>query len=223
MRSNFLRSEIEADITARERNLTLMKTLPSRYHDFRNEDRECWERCSFPIIYAEWEGFFVSAIQLYLREINKLGLKIHQLSKHYLLRETECRFRQLKEYPTEMKKKQNFLQSLMTFFRDDNPMALNLDVNTESNLGFGIMNGILNYFNLTEVLDHIDHDAYSLKDDMDNFMLHIRNGIAHGDPAISVTTADITKAIALVDRLMHVIEDALCEGFDNEVYKAQGV
>lgn len=220
MRSDFLRSEIEADIMVRERNLTLMKTLPSRYHDFRNEDRESWERCSFPIIYAEWEGFFVAAFQLYIREINKLGLKIHQLSKHYLLRETECRFRQLKEYPQEMKKKQRFLHSLMTFFRDDSPMTLELDVNTESNLGFGIMNSILNHFNLAEVLDHIDHDSYSLKDDMDCFMLHIRNGIAHGDPSISASTADITKAIALVDRLMHLIEDILCEGLDNEVYKA---
>lgn len=220
MRSDFLRNEIESDIMARERNLTLIKTLPSRYPDFRNEDRECWERCSFPIIYAEWEGFFVSAFQLYVREINKLGLKIHELSKHYLLRETECRFRQLKEYPKDMKKKQTFLQSLMTFFRDNNPLALRLDVNTESNLGYGIMNGILVYFNLSQVEDNIDHDAYSLKDDMDKFMLHIRNGISHGDPKISATTADITKAIALVERLMHVIEDVLCEGFDNEVYKA---
>lgn len=220
MRSDFLRNEIGADIAARERNLTLMKTLPSRYHDFRTEDRECWERCSFPIIYAEWEGFFVSAFQLYLREINKLGLKINELSKHYLLRETECRFRQLKEYPKELKKKQNFLQSLMNYFRDDSPMMLKLDVNTESNLGYGIMNGILGYFNLSEVEDHINHDAYSLKDDMDNFMLHIRNGIAHGDPTVSASTADISKAVSLVERLMHLIEDVLCEGFDNEVYKA---
>jgi hypothetical protein len=220
MKSDFLRNEIEADIVARDRNLTLMKTLPSRYPDFREEDKACWERCSFPIIYAEWEGFFVSAFQLYLREINKLGLKINELSKHYLLRETECRFRQLKEYPKEMKKRQNFLLDLMTYFREDSPLILKLDVNTESNLGYGIMNGILNYFNLSMVEDHIDHDAYSLKDDMDKFMLYTRNGIAHGDPTITATTADITKAIALVKRLMYVIEDVLCEGFDNEVYKA---
>ena len=220
MKSDFLRNEIEADIVARDRNLTLMKTLPSRYPDFREEDKACWERCSFPIIYAEWEGFFVSAFQLYLREINKLGLKINELSKHYLLRETECSFRQLKEYPKEMKKRQNFLLDLMTYFREDSPLILKLDVNTESNLGYGIMNGILNYFNLSMVEDHIDHDAYSLKDDMDKFMLYTRNGIAHGDPTITATTADITKAIALVKRLMYVIEDVLCEGFDNEVYKA---
>lgn len=220
MKSDFLRNEIESDISERERNLMLIKTLPSRYPDFREEDRKCWERCSFPIIYAEWEGYFVSAIQLYLREINKLGLKIYELSKHYLLRETECRFRQLKEYPSDMKKKQTFLQSLMAYFRDEDPMVLKLEVNTESNLGYGIMNGILVYFNLSIVEDHINHDSYSIKDDMDKFMLHIRNGISHGDPTISATTGDITKAIALVERLMHIIEDVLCEGFDNEVYKA---
>ena len=220
MKSDFLRSEIDADITARDRNLTLMKTLPSRYPDFRDEDRACWERCSFPIIYAEWEGFFVAAFQLYLREINKLGLRIYELSKHYLLRETECRFRQFKEYPSELKKRQNFLKDLMSFFRGNDAMSLKLDVNTESNLGFGVMNGILHYFNLTEVIDHIDHDEYSLKEDMDKFMLNTRNGIAHGDPSVSATSTDITKAIALVKRLMYVIEDVLCEGFDNDVYKA---
>ena len=114
MRSDFLRSEIESDIISRERNLTLMKTLPSRYPDFREDDKACWERCSFPIIYAEWEGFFVSAFQLYLREINKLSLKINELSKHYLLRETECRYKQLKEYPKDLKKRQNFLQRLIS-------------------------------------------------------------------------------------------------------------
>ena len=174
---------------------------------------------SVPIIYAEWEGFFVSAFQLYLREINKLSLKINELSKHYLLRETECRYKQLKEYPKDLKKRQNFLQNLMTYFRQDDPMMLKMDVNTESNLGFGIMNGILCYFNLREIKEHVNDDAYSLKDDMDKFMLHIRNGISHGDPSITATTADITKAISLVERLMHIIEDVLCEGFENEVYK----
>lgn len=220
MRSDFLRNEIEADRVARDRNLTLLKTLPSRYPDFRTEDKECWERCSFPIIYAEWEGFFVAAFQLYIREINKQGLRIQELSKHYLLRETECRFKQLKEYPTDLKKRQKFLQELLTYFRGDDAMDLKLDVNTESNLGFGIMNGILHYFNLKEVDDHIDSDAYSLKDDMDKFMLYKRNGIAHGDPAVTATTEDITKAIALVKRLMEVIEDVLCEGYEQEVYKA---
>ena len=39
MKSDFLRSEIESDITTRERNLTLIKTLPSRYPGFREEDK----------------------------------------------------------------------------------------------------------------------------------------------------------------------------------------
>ena len=82
MKSDFLRSEIESDITTRERNLTLIKTLPSRYPGFREEDKKCWERCSFPIIYAEWEGFFVSAFRLYLREISKENLMVHELSDH---------------------------------------------------------------------------------------------------------------------------------------------
>ena len=219
MKSDFLRSEIELDIAERKRLLTLIKTLPSRYPDFRTDDRECWERCSFPIIYAEWEGFFVSAFQLYLREINKLGLKIDELSKHYLLRETECRFKQFKEYPKEMKKRQKFLQDLMIFFRENAPMSLMLEINTESNLGFSVMNGILDYFDLQKVEDHIDHNSYSLKDEMDNFMLYTRNGISHGDPNVSASTADLTKVIALVERLMNIVMDTICNGFDNEVYK----
>ena len=108
----------------------------------------------------------------------------------------------------------------MTYFREDTPMFLKLDVNTESNLGYGIMNGILNYFNLSTVEDHIDHEMpIHLRMIWTKFMLYTRNGIAHGDPTVTVSTEDITKAISLVKRLMNVIEDVLCEGFDNEVYK----
>lgn len=219
MKSDFLRSEIESDITTRERNLTLIKTLPSRYPGFREEDKKCWERCSFPIIYAEWEGFFVSAFRLYLREISKENLMVHELSDHYLLHESECRFKQLKEYPSELKRRHKFIKNLLTFYRDDSPLTLVPNINTESNLGFNVMNNILGYFCLNTVNDHIDNNAYSLKDDMDKFLLNTRNGIAHGDARITASTEEITKAISLVTRLMHIIKDILCSGVEAQVYR----
>lgn len=219
MDETFLKSEIEADIAVRQQNLSRIKTIPSRYL-FRQDDEDSWLRCAFPIIYAEWEGFFVYALSLYFREVNKLHLKLDELNDKYFVRNVEKSFKQLKEYPSVFGKKLSFLKNLLTYFRTMGVVDLNAEVNTESNLGFKVMNVILGGLNFTLVEDHIDHDAYSLKDDMDMFLLDKRNGLVHGDPASTVTTEQVTKAVALVERLMNLTKEAILNGYKNEVFRA---
>ena len=219
MDESFLRSELEADIAVRLQNLSRIKTMPTRYL-FRQDDIDSWLRCAFPIIYAEWEGFFVYALSLYFREVNKLHLKLDELSDKYFVRNADKNFKQLKEYPSDYGKRLHFLKNLLAYFRNMGEVDLNTEVNTESNLGFKVMNVILNGLNLTLIEDHIDHDAYSLKEDMDKFLLDKRNGLVHGDPASTVTTEQVTKAITLVDRLMNLTKETILNGYKNEVFKA---
>ena len=115
----------------------------------------------------------------------------------------------------------HFLKNLLAYFRNMGEVDLNTEVNTESNLGFKVMNVILNGLNLTLIEDHIDHDAYSLKEDMDKFLLDKRNGLVHGDPASTVTTEQVTKAITLVERLMNLTKETILNGYKNEVFKAE--
>ena len=219
MDNSFLRSELEADITVRQENLTRIKTIPSRYM-FLEDDVKSWLRCAFPIIYAEWEGFFVYALSLYFREVNKLHLCLDDLNDKYFVRNADKTFKQLNEYPSDYSKRLSFLKSLLTYFRNTGDVDLKTEVNTESNLGYKVMNTILKGLNLEPIEDHIDHDAYSLKDDMDKFLLDKRNGLVHGDPASTVTTDQVAKAITLVNRLMFVTKETILEGFKNEVFKS---
>lgn len=219
MDNNFLKSELDADMAVRQENLSRIKTMPTRYL-FRLDDVNTWLRCAFPIIYAEWEGFFVYALSLYFREINKLHLSLDDLNERYFVRNADKTFKQLSEYPTDFKKRLTFLRSLLNYFRNTGEVELKTEVNTESNLGFKVMNAIFSGLNFQRVEDHINHDAYSLKDDMDKFLLDKRNGLVHGDPSSTVTPEEVSSAISLVERLMEITKDIIADGFKNEVFKA---
>lgn len=218
MANNFLRTEIEADINIRTRNLTLLKTMSARYN-LREDDKNVWSRCAFPIIYAEWEGFFTSAFSIYFREINKLHLSLDNLSMHYFIRETEKNFKQLKNYPEKINQRHSFLTNLSFFFKNTGEISLKTDINTESNLGFNVVNNILSNLNLRKITDHINHNEYSLKKELDRFLLDTRNGIAHGNHADTISDDDIDKAIRLVELLMDEITNILEEGYNNQVFK----
>lgn len=219
MDNSFLKSELDADIAVRQENLSRIKTMPTRYL-FRGDDVNTWLRCAFPIIYAEWEGFFVYALSLYFREVNKLHLSLDDLNERYFVRNADKTFKQLSEYPSDFKKRLTFLRSLLLYFRNTGEVDLKTEVNTESNLGFKVMNVILSGLNFQLVEDHINHDAYSLKEDMDKFLLDKRNGLVHGDPASTVTFEEVSGGIALVERLMVLTKDIIADGFKNEVFKA---
>ena len=209
--------EVEADIQDREVNLILLKSIPVRY-GFRPNDKATWTRCSFPIIYAEWEGYFANTATLYLRQINGLNLRKEQLSKHYLVRDVEKKFKQINnQYPQKLDKRHNFISDFMQYCKNDT-VDLSTEINTESNLGFQELNGILETLNLTTVEDHVNHDAYSLKDDLNKFLVDTRNGIAHGNPTQTITADDIARAVELVRDLMEIIKEKFREGLEHEVF-----
>lgn len=211
-------SEVQADINERIEHLSEIHTMPTRY-PFRDKDKSTWRRCAYPMIYAEWEGFFVNTVSIYFREVNKLGLKLDDLHQNYYVRDIEKNFRQLKEYPSKQSQKHSFLKKLQTYFRNLGTVNLKSDVNTESNLGFEVVNAILENLNLQKIPDHIDNNEYSLKNDLNNFLLRNRNGLAHGDPSITVNDTDITSAINLVTRLMNVVQSIFSFGLSNESFR----
>lgn len=217
MNSEVFKSDIDEDIAIRRSNLTSIKTLSTRY-PFTDSDKDVWRRCSFPIIYAEWEGFFVNAMTLYIREVNRTGLSIDQLNDRYVVNVVEKKFKQLKEYPKDTNKKAKFLNNLKDYVRNTGQIQMPTEINTESNLGFKVTNAILDLYCIEQIEDHIDHDATSYKDEMEKFLLDKRNGLAHGDPSVTVTPTDIHNAIQLVDRLMETVKENLAKGLEDEVF-----
>ncbi|PPJ62267.1 MAE_28990/MAE_18760 family HEPN-like nuclease [Cuspidothrix issatschenkoi] len=213
-----LEQEIMSDIEERRELMSWLKLLCARY-GFSNTDEELFLYYSIPIVYATWEGFIQTSFQIYVRELNKLELTIDQVCDSIIIYHIESKFPQFKQYPDaeKFKKKVNFFNKLGVFYKT-NPLEINPNINTESNVGFKVLNRILTDFNLDKIPEYPE-PRYSLEEELDKFLLKIRNTVAHGQQSsIVVKREDLERAIKLVDKLMDLVFDRIKTGFINRSY-----
>ena len=208
--NTILEQDIESDIIERQELLLQAKTLPFRYN-FSTIDEQFFLNYSFPIIYSIWEGFVQTTFQTYIREINRLNLTYDTLCDQLLVKHMEYTFKQLKEYPDRLNKKLNFFDSLKSFFATGNIYIVPF-VDTESNVGFNVLNKILLNFNI-ETISEYYRPRYSLKDELDKFLLRIRNDVAHGQNSVIVDRSDVIRAIDLVELLMTLVFNKIKESY----------
>ncbi len=213
---SLLEEEIEADILDRLGLLITIKTISSRY-SFTQQDEGFWYRYSIPAIYSIWEGYFVTTMQTYIREINKLGLEINELNEYYLVHNTEVSFKQLHSYPNKHSQKIHFLRDIQNYFVSTSPIYINPEINTESNLGFNVLNKLLERFNL-KTIPEFPRSRFSLKDELNDFLLRIRNGVSHGNYPYQINRNDLERAIALVEELMFLIYESIKDGYERCVF-----
>lgn len=213
MTLTLLEEEIIADIEERKSMMVTVKTMPYRY-SFSDSDNQLFTNYSMAIVYAIWEGFVQTSFQTYIRELNKLNLGIDEICDEILVSNVENNFRQFHEYPSKVPQKVRFLSNLRVFFNTE-PMYINPIVNTQSNVGLNVINGILRKFNLHEISEY-PKPNYSLKNELDNFLLKCRNDVAHGNNAIIIKPEDIQRAIELVELLMDEVFDRIKKGFIND-------
>ena len=214
-----LEQEIMSDIDERRDLMSRLKALSPRYH-FLPEDEALFLNYSIPIVYSIWEGFIQTSFQIYIRELNKLNLKISDICYPILIYHIESEFPQFKQYPEKdnLSKKVKFFEKLGQFYQS-NTLEISANVNTESNVGFKVLNRILKDFKLDTILTHPEPNSnYSLQDDLDKFLLKIRNNVAHGQNSIVVHREDLDRAIKLVDRLMYLVFERIKTGFINKSY-----
>lgn len=207
---SILEEDMLSDIAERKELLLKTKTIYLRY-SFSADDEQFFLNYSIPIIYSIWEGFVQTSFQTYVREINRLNLPIDKICKPILVYNTESRFRQFKQYPAKLNQKANFFDKLNHFFKS-NSFEINPKVNTESNVGYKVLNRIMEDFNL-ERINEYPKPRYSLEDELDKFLLKIRNDVAHGNNAINLGRNDLERAIALVEILMELVFENIKKGF----------
>lgn len=210
-----LEKEIMSDIEARNESLLHIKTLAFRY-TFSKHDRELLLQHSIPMVYSIWEGFIQTAFQIYIRELNKLELTIDTVCKPLLIRHIEAEFKQFKQYPKDYERKKSFFEQLNQFYVLK-IININPIVNTESNVGFKVLNRILKEFNLEEIPEYPE-PKYSLKIELDGFFLKIRNSVAHGQNAIIVSQEYLERTIKLVNKLMELVFEKIKKGFIEQSY-----
>lgn len=209
-RLTILEEDILSDIAERKTLMLQTKTLYHRY-GFSSNDEHFFLNYSIPIIYSIWEGFVQTSFQTYVREINRLGLSIDTVCKPILVYTAESKFRQFKQYPEKVNQKIAFLDKLNLFYKTE-IFEINPNVNTESNVGYKVLNRIMSEFNLDKIPAY-PQPNYSIEDELDKFLLKIRNGVAHGNNAIVVKREDLDRAISLVEILMELVFENIKKGF----------
>jgi len=207
---SILEEDIGSDIIERKAMLLQTKTFCFRYN-LKTEDEQYIFNFSIPIIYSIWEGFIQTSFQTYVREINRLNLKMEDFCEPMVVYNMEKKVRQLKQYPNEFPRKVTMFNKLKQVFSED-PFVIFPIVDTQSNVGFKVLNKILKDFNLDPISDFI-RPRYSLAVELDKFLLKIRNDISHGNNPYIIKAEDVERAILLVELLMDEVYDRITHGF----------
>lgn len=198
--------EIEADIEWRISKFAEIKLIPLKY-SFNDEHVKFFYASSIPIIYSIWEGFVRNSCELYIKEINELGLtrgELHEkLMAHSL--DEKCK---LDNPRTGFDKKLKMYEELEKFFSLE--VKIPHKVNTQSNANFKNVNSLLGKLNL----GLLDSRYKAALDDLVN----IRNKISHGENAIIVIRKQIVNFIKLVEELMQKILITMQEALENRGY-----
>ncbi|MEY3881833.1 MAG: hypothetical protein RIQ94_2629 [Pseudomonadota bacterium] len=209
-----LEQEIRSDIDERQRLMLQIKTLYLRY-SFNEKDEQLFLNYSIPTVYAVWEGFVQTAFRMYIQQLNRLNLTADNICKPILIHHLENKFKQFREYPKHPIKKASFFDGLDQFYTQ-RIIDINAVVNTESNVGFDVINRLLKNFNLAELSEYPEK-KYSLSKELKT-LLKIRNAVAHGQDSIIVNREDLESSIKLVEILMDLVLESIIKGFENKSY-----
>lgn len=220
MNIDILEQLLEENKIERETKITSLVTLTTRYI-LRSDDESLLITSSFPLIYAEWEAFFVFAIRTYFNEIDRLAINPELMHPLYYVHNTELEFKQFMDYPSKdkLKQKYRFITNLKPYL-NSNPIILNKEVNTESNLGFQTLNSLLKLYNMEPLPDMpCSYDAEKFyKSELNKFLLHKRNAVAHGDSVIVINKDDLTRAKNLIFDLMDITKNRVLDAALNDKY-----
>lgn len=201
--------EILADIEWRASQLSTARILPFRY-SISVAHRDFLIGYTVPIIYAVWEGFVRNSFEIYVRELNSLGLERNQFCINIISHTLEMNFPQFKSPPKNYTKLAKFFKTLNDYF-EERDFRISSNIPTDSNVNLEVINNILLRFNLEPLPD--DPHRAGL-----NKLLQFRNSIAHGDRNILVTASNISEFALTVINLMHEVFLRINEGYIAQSY-----
>lgn len=177
---------------------------------------------SISILYSYWEGYVQNSFRLYIEYLNSLHIAFCQLSNEIVIFHMENTFKEFREYPEKLKRKIVFFNKLEEHF-SEGQHDISQFINTESNVGFSVLNKLLTQFSLTPFPEHWERYTYpnaNLKETLDTF-LRYRNGVAHGGDVSSeekITQEVYAKYRMLINDLMYAIHDKFMEGIQSRTY-----
>ena len=133
---------------------------------------------SISILYSYWEGFVQNSFRLYIEYLNSLNIDFTMFSDDIIIFHMDKTF---KQYPEKNRQKISFYEKLQDHFLQNRHDIFQV-VDTESNVGFTVLNKLLSQFSLEKFPEYWEQYTYphpNLKQTLDSF-LRYRNGVAHG-------------------------------------------
>lgn len=215
--------EIDSLIQESEHTLSeIERVIFTKRYNLDEEHTAIFSVQTIAMIYAIWEGFIQKTFSKYLSTLNKLNIPFSDYQDSLMVFHMESKFKQFKEYPEKFNRKVKFLTDLRVHY-GLGVVSLNTSINTESNVGFQVLNRIMRQFALTEFPErwgNYNSHNKTLKNEMATF-LNYRNGVAHGGDLSSndkVTQEVFDNYKNLVIDLMYGIREKLYEGAENKHY-----
>lgn len=216
-------SKLERNIAERLTALfEIERVLFTKRYNLSRKHTDLLSVQSISMIYSIWEGFIQTSFNTYVNEINSQYVDPLLIKDELYVYHIENSFKQLKEYPDKHRRKITFFNQLRDFFKVDK-LRLNLGINTQSNVSFETLNGILKSFCLEPFPEqwgvYVSPNP-NLKDMLTSF-LRYRNGVAHGGDISSeekVTQDVFNKYRKLVTDLMSEIQIKMVYSINNQIY-----
>lgn len=188
---NEVLNDINSNMTWRLNELREFKNIANKLNDYQ---AKILLKSLIPMVYAHWEGFIVSTMKIVFQYLNQLNLRSDDYCYIYLTTAYENSLSNL-EKSTNFDKRKKHLKNLYDNFSKQ--VQFNDKIDTKSNLKFDVLTEICKKINLDE------SNFLGYKEDL-NMLVHIRNGIAHGDTESIVfeNYEAVEKYIDLLENLM---------------------
>ena len=198
------------------------RAIFTKRYSLSSRHKDIFSTQSIAMIYSVWESFIQKSFNLYIDEINNLGIDFYDFCDEIVIHHMENDFKQFKEYPEKDNRKVQFFVSLKNFHAISS-CSISRVVNTESNVGFNVLNKLLKSFALEKFPEHLkdytDPNA-NLKDSLDLF-LRLRNSVAHGGDLVSpdrIDQAVYTRFKKLLTDLMYEIRLKMLYGLEHQTF-----
>jgi len=162
------------------------RAIFTRRYSLSSKHKDIFSTQSISMIYSVWESFIQKSFNLYIDEINTVGVDFYDFCDEIVIHHMENSFKQFKEYPEKDNRKIKFFTSLKEFHAISH-CPISRVVNTESNVGFNVLNKLLKSFALEKFPEHwkdYTHPNPNFRDSLDLF-LRLRNAVAHGGDLVS--------------------------------------
>ncbi|PSN18707.1 hypothetical protein C7271_11100 [filamentous cyanobacterium CCP5] len=198
------------------------KAIFTRRYSFSSKHQDIFSTQSISMLYSIWESFVQKSFNLYIDELNERNIKFHDFCDEIVVHCMEIHFKQFRDYPTTPNKKIKFFGTLKEFHSSDTFLIPRV-VNTESNVGFHVLNRLLKSFSLEPFPEHWEkytHPNSNLKESMRLF-LRLRNTVAHGGDLVSEDKIDqhlYVRFKEMVIDLMYEVRLKMLNAIKNETF-----